>query len=190
MIDLWILILDNPDWIIDQHYLLYPNPYPKNKHFKRRFHGHPVFPALLALGGDLILRSNWNIYCQEFTSALSHYSPLLGDGSSNSSSIVNEVHEVNKVDEVNKTDGNKFECEVIGYGMDKDVDVDDAVKREPMTNFERKYMAVGVPLFEVKVSLGKRDLKGKQKFLQRMTSLLFSSTISISSTSSGSSNDN
>jgi hypothetical protein len=36
-----------------RHYLFYPNPWPKIGHLPRRWHGHPVFPALLALGGPL-----------------------------------------------------------------------------------------------------------------------------------------
>jgi tRNA G46 methylase TrmB len=66
----WMLAATRSDWIIDYHYLLYPNPYPKSKHLKRRWHGHPVFPALLALGGNVIVRSNWPIYCEEFISAI------------------------------------------------------------------------------------------------------------------------
>tara|TARA_R110001606_G_scaffold21302_9_gene75343 strand:+ start:31399 stop:32088 length:690 start_codon:yes stop_codon:yes gene_type:complete len=52
------------------HYLLYPNPWPKSAHLKRRWHGHPVFPDLLALGGTLRLRSNWELYLREMAQAL------------------------------------------------------------------------------------------------------------------------
>jgi tRNA G46 methylase TrmB len=51
------------------HYLLYPNPWPKPSQVKRRWHAHPVFPCLLALGGNLELRCNWQIYAQEFAMA-------------------------------------------------------------------------------------------------------------------------
>ena len=51
------------------HFLLYPNPWPKAAQFKRRWHGHPVFPELLALGGRLELRTNWRIYAEEFRMA-------------------------------------------------------------------------------------------------------------------------
>jgi tRNA G46 methylase TrmB len=53
-----------------RHYLLYPNPWPKSQHLMRRWHAHPVWPALLALGGVLELRSNWPLYVQEFGQAL------------------------------------------------------------------------------------------------------------------------
>tara|TARA_R110000823_G_scaffold125385_10_gene252141 strand:- start:1915 stop:2559 length:645 start_codon:yes stop_codon:yes gene_type:complete len=55
---------------LDHHYLLYPNPWPKSAHLKRRVHGHPAFAALLALGGALELRSNWQLYVEEFRAAL------------------------------------------------------------------------------------------------------------------------
>lgn len=56
---------------VERHFILYPNPYPKSQHLKRRWHGSPVFSDLVALGGDLVLRSNWKIYLQEFATALS-----------------------------------------------------------------------------------------------------------------------
>ena len=52
-----------------QHYLLYPNPWPKKTHIKRRIHGHPSFPLLKQLGGSVELRSNWKIYVDEFAIA-------------------------------------------------------------------------------------------------------------------------
>lgn len=54
----------------DRHCLFYPNPWPKSAHLKRRWHGHPVFPDLLALGGEIQLRCNWEIYAQEFAQAV------------------------------------------------------------------------------------------------------------------------
>ena len=57
-------------WSLDQHHLLYPNPWPKPAHLGRRWHGHPVFPDLLALGGWLDVRSNWRLYLEEMALAL------------------------------------------------------------------------------------------------------------------------
>ena len=67
--DLWRLA-DTAGWPVERHYLLYPNPWPKAKHLQRRWHGHPVFSTLVALGGLLELRSNWEIYVNEFALAL------------------------------------------------------------------------------------------------------------------------
>ena len=37
--DFWTEVAYHSDWIIAHHFLLYPNPYPKHKHLKRRWHG-------------------------------------------------------------------------------------------------------------------------------------------------------
>jgi tRNA (guanine-N7-)-methyltransferase len=47
-----------------------PNPWPKASQVSRRWHGHPVFPSLLDLGGVLECRSNWAIYLAEFCFAV------------------------------------------------------------------------------------------------------------------------
>lgn len=55
---------------LDYHYLLYPNPWPKSRHLQRRIHGHPGFRDLLTLGGQVELRSNWQLYIEEFGVAM------------------------------------------------------------------------------------------------------------------------
>jgi tRNA G46 methylase TrmB len=55
----------------ERHYLLYPNPWPKKHHLSRRWHAHPVFPDVVALGGYFECRSNWRIYIEECAAALS-----------------------------------------------------------------------------------------------------------------------
>jgi len=67
--DLWRLAVD-AGWQLHKHYILYPNPWPKAKHLQRRWHGSAVFPSIIALGGELELRSNWPLYLQEFQRAL------------------------------------------------------------------------------------------------------------------------
>ena len=69
LVDYWRL-LNDAGIRLDRHYLLYPNPWPKIGHLARRWHGHPVFPALLALGGVLECRSNWPIYIAELSFAV------------------------------------------------------------------------------------------------------------------------
>ena len=49
---------------------MYPNPWPKPKHLRRRWYAHPVFPELIRLGGELELRCNWRIYAEEFHAAM------------------------------------------------------------------------------------------------------------------------
>lgn len=67
--DFWRLALD-AGMLPEKHFILYPNPWPKSKHVKRRWHGAAVFPTIVALGGELELRSNWRIYLEEFAAAL------------------------------------------------------------------------------------------------------------------------
>ncbi|WP_096087717.1 tRNA (guanine(46)-N(7))-methyltransferase TrmB [Agaribacterium haliotis] len=63
--DIWRLC-EREGLVFKQHFLLYPNPYPKTEHLKRRWHGHPVFPLLPKLAQKTELRSNWRIYLEEF----------------------------------------------------------------------------------------------------------------------------
>ena len=69
LIDFWRLA-EQSNWLLYKHYLLYPNPWPKKKHLQRRWHGHPVFPVLKTLSGQLEMRTNWKIYAEEFKLAI------------------------------------------------------------------------------------------------------------------------
>ncbi|MFC3053610.1 tRNA (guanine(46)-N(7))-methyltransferase TrmB [Kordiimonas pumila] len=57
-------------WKPARHYILYPNPWPKSVHLGRRWHGAPVFPSIIGLGGHFEMRSNWKLYLEEFQIAL------------------------------------------------------------------------------------------------------------------------
>lgn len=70
LVDFWRLMLEH-EMHPERHYLLYPNPWPKKAQLGRRWHGHPVFPAIVALGGRVECRSNWQTYVDEFAAALS-----------------------------------------------------------------------------------------------------------------------
>jgi tRNA (guanine-N7-)-methyltransferase len=67
--DFWRLAVQ-ANWQLEKHFLLYPNPWPKPGHLKRRVHGSPELVELLALGGEIELRSNWQVYVEEFGAAL------------------------------------------------------------------------------------------------------------------------
>lgn len=67
--DLWRLMLAE-HYRVQRHFLLYPNPWPKSGHLTRRWHGHPVFPDMLALSEQIELRSNWRVYVDEMAQAL------------------------------------------------------------------------------------------------------------------------
>ena len=69
LVDYWRLMLA-ANVRPEKHFLLYPNPWPKIGHLARRWHGHSIFPTIIALGGELECRSNWHIYIEEFAAAL------------------------------------------------------------------------------------------------------------------------
>lgn len=68
LLDFWRLVLDNR-WDVRYHAVFYPNPWPKQSECTRRFHMHPIFPAMIQLAPVTELRTNWEIYAQEFCSA-------------------------------------------------------------------------------------------------------------------------
>lgn len=70
LVDFWILASRDNAWIVDAHFFLYPNPYPKRSQLRRRWHGHPVFPVMLRLGGKITVRSNWRVYLEEMCLAV------------------------------------------------------------------------------------------------------------------------
>ncbi len=67
--DFWRLVAQAA-WPVMTHYVLYPNPYPKARHLKRRWHGHPAWPYLLMVGERLVLRTNSSLYALEWAEAL------------------------------------------------------------------------------------------------------------------------
>ncbi|MEE4245677.1 MAG: methyltransferase domain-containing protein [Kangiellaceae bacterium] len=66
--DFWRLCQQNKI-VFEKHFILYPNPWPKAEHLKRRWHGHPVFPVLPELARETQVRSNWPLYLEEFALA-------------------------------------------------------------------------------------------------------------------------
>jgi len=71
LVDFWRLLLQHNTITVKHHYLLYPNPYPKTKRVKSRWYAHPSFPLLLQVASEkTIVRSNWELYLQEFASAV------------------------------------------------------------------------------------------------------------------------
>ncbi len=72
LVDFWRLARA-AGWRLERHFLLYPNPWPKPGHLVRRWHAHPVFETVLALGGRLELRTNWRVYAEEFALAVEFF---------------------------------------------------------------------------------------------------------------------
>ena len=64
------------NWPVKQLYFFYPNPYPKYTDITKRWHGHPIFPTLLALSQHIEVRSNWPLYLKEFALAAKTLKPV------------------------------------------------------------------------------------------------------------------
>lgn len=60
---------------IKKQYILFPNPYPKKKHLKLRWHAQPIFQSIMQINSPIEVRSNWKIYIEEFANALDIYFP-------------------------------------------------------------------------------------------------------------------
>jgi tRNA G46 methylase TrmB len=69
LVDFWQLAA-HAQLRLERQFVLYPNPWPKPEHLRRRWHAHPVLPTILALGGAIELRTNWHVYAEEFAMAL------------------------------------------------------------------------------------------------------------------------
>ena len=66
---LWKLLWEQ-EIEISKSFLLYPNPWPKSKHLRRRWHAHPAFKYLTWITKYLEIRTNWKIYGEEAYSTL------------------------------------------------------------------------------------------------------------------------
>jgi tRNA (guanine-N7-)-methyltransferase len=93
VIDFWRLIHEAQQhstwrdlWQIERHCLFFPNPCPKPHQIKQRWHGHAVFPTLLALAPHLELRTNWRVYAEEFAFAAEIASAVASEIASKTSS--------------------------------------------------------------------------------------------------------
>jgi tRNA G46 methylase TrmB len=176
--DFFSLVASKSDWIIHSHYLLYPNPYPKKKHLQRRWHGHPIFPIVLILGGNLIVRSNWRTYCEEMKASVdgiieksaipdlkmkSNFRTFASNPKNeneNENENLNENEDMNQNDNENENENEKNE---IDNEIFKELKVNIVT-----THFEKKYVAVGLPLFEVSFDLNERTLEERLLMLKNI----------------------
>lgn len=134
--DFWRCCLD-AKWKIDGHYLLYPNPYPKKARLKSRWYAHPSFPLLLMLGGDIVVRSNWEGYLREFASCVLMSSDYLHTSGGYGDGEVKVNYAKKYISSAEKGP--------------KEIACDDDESFDPMTNFEIKYFQCGEPMYELKL---------------------------------------
>lgn len=112
-------------WNVSHHYILYPNPYPKKARLKSRFYGHPAFPLILKLGGDITIRSNWEGYLKEFAKSVQY---------------ANDYYEIHP--EVINPAARYNDAAIKGP-------VERTDKSVAWTNFEKKYDDVGESTYEL-----------------------------------------
>lgn len=118
LLDFWRLVLDS-HWDIRYHAVFYPNPWPKQSEGSRRFHMHPIFPTMMRLAPVTELRTNWEIYAQEFHDAVN----ILEEESKSIPGLANL---------------RGIRAKLTPLSPD-----------HPETAFERKYAAAGQPLWRV-----------------------------------------
>jgi tRNA (guanine-N7-)-methyltransferase len=70
--DFWRLVA-KAQWNVVQHYLLYPNPYPKKTQVQKRWHASAAMPDLMSITPNIEVRSNWLIYVMEFAQSAKQY---------------------------------------------------------------------------------------------------------------------
>lgn len=122
--DFWRCCLQE-GWNVSHHYMLYPNPYPTKQRIKQRWYGHPAFPLILQLGGEIMVRSNWKGFLQEFALSVSYAHDYYDESGQESNSAVPYLVDA-KLGPVERLD-----------------------KSQAWTNFEKKYDDSGEPTYEL-----------------------------------------
>lgn len=125
----WRLIIEE-GWEVKSQYLLYPNPYPKPRRLKSRFYAHPVFPVLLSIGNDIIVRSNWECYLTEFAAS------------------ANIVSDYNKAMPITYADTPILSSRLLTDGPQAVVIEKEA---SALTLFEKKYFECGESIYELRL---------------------------------------
>ena len=136
LLDFWRLALERVqtgEWTIPYHAVYYPNPWPKQSEATRRFHMHPIFPTLLALGRTIELRTNWEIYAREFAEAARIVQSIQIPGQARD----NKADQI--PDQVRNDGGTEISCEAFEPAS-------------PETAFERKYKEARQTLWRVVIT--------------------------------------
>ena len=69
MLDIWMVLkglVDSGRLSVRKQYILYPNPWPKNKGLKKRWYANPILPFIMGLEAPIEARSNWRRYLEDF----------------------------------------------------------------------------------------------------------------------------
>jgi len=145
--DFWRCCL-NAGWNIRRHYLLYPNPYPKVSRLKSRWYAHPSFPTILKLGGDIIIRSNWKGYLDEFQSSVKFCDDYLSQ--TRSLDVGGESDSAVDISKQNENYAEKYVSIDYSRNGPQELEYHDLII--PMTNFEKKYYLCGETTYELELT--------------------------------------
>lgn len=104
-----------------------------------------MFPVILAIGGKFVVRSNWNVYCEEMVSSIQ----AVVDAS-----ILPELSCHTK------------QCTWSSMGNSNDADASTySAGKRVATHFQNKYLKAGVPVYEASFNLGERTREGRCRML-------------------------
>jgi hypothetical protein len=173
--DFWKFCLASSSWhthaVIIQHYLLYPNPYPKKSRLMNRFYAHPAFPLLMMTltmnsmnsdGDDdvvdidtidrddakLVVRSNWKGYLDEFCVASEVWIKSGADFDDWNSFLSNNNDDDSCCEGWNPS-SKPGQWEILGPKQLLNGVMESS--SPPMTNFEAKFLQCGEPVYELSI---------------------------------------
>jgi len=179
--DFWRVLYETARLRVVKHYIFYPNPYPKRKHLLRRWHAHPIFPLLVhlglqsqvlsgprhvldgapatktGLGTEIMVRSDWLTYIQEFEFALrvalKHWDTSLLDlGDLDKAGSLECETRVEcfqgQHDNLNNISESLYPISDNEFSLSTPITKADSFQ-EPMTNFEEKFLKVGRKVYQL-----------------------------------------
>eukprot|EP00981_Chlorochromonas_danica_P010447 scaffold3234_cov178-Ochromonas_danica.AAC.3 len=162
----WYLASLHSPWTITQHYLLHPNPYPKPKLLPQRLYLDASYPLALSLGGEWIMRSSWRTYCEEMVYTTDYIMKKVNP----SFPTPCTVHYQGSASSSGNSGGSS--------------------KMKGWSHFEEKFLAAGVPLYEVKMRLGERSPAERKQFIAQLINCLNTTTTTTNNSTNNSTNNN
>jgi hypothetical protein len=109
----------------------------------------PSFASLMAMGGELVMRSNWRTYLEEMEVAIRVARSMFTKDPAKVKNVTIESYPNSNLSDQSQ----QIQQPVAPMVVD------------PMTHFEKKYMTIGVPLYQLTTNLGIRSPKDRNLFL-------------------------
>lgn len=102
---------------------------------QRRWHGHPIFPVIVAMGGRIEVRASWEGYLHEFRAAYISSFETFVDDADQALLQPQQKLRIGAVESLDLVEGNDAECA--------------GAENMPITNFEAKYVRLGLPVYRL-----------------------------------------